>query len=94
MEKIYENSFPASAEESQDSDIKKLIEERIESVKNYMSGFPEMKGFSLYDIIISDVEKAMISSVLRETKGNQFKASKILGINRNTLRKKIKDLKI
>lgn len=94
MEKIHEPSSLASAEGPGDRDIEILIEERMERVKNYMGEFPEMKGFSLYDIIISEVEKAMISSVLRETKGNQLKASKILGINRNTLRKKIKDLKI
>jgi len=49
---------------------------------------------NLYDTIINLVEEPLIRMVLNETKGNQVKASEILGLNRNTLRKKIKDLKI
>ena len=40
------------------------------------------------------METALISICLIATKGNQIKASKLLGLNRNTLRKKIKELKI
>jgi len=40
------------------------------------------------------VEKALIKIVLNETGGNQLKASKTLGINRNTLRAKIREYKI
>ena len=36
----------------------------------------------------------MISLVLEETRGNQIQAAALLGLNRNTLRKKIKELKI
>lgn len=94
MKDISKSSPPFSEEPPQKSDIEKVIEERIERVKNYMGGLSEIKGFNLYDIILSEVERALISSVLKETRGNQIKASKILGINRNTLRKKMKDLKI
>ncbi|MFN3740899.1 MAG: helix-turn-helix domain-containing protein, partial [Thermodesulfovibrionales bacterium] len=46
---------------------------------------------NLYPAVIGEVEKALISIVLHEVDGNQLKASKILGINRNTLRSKIKE---
>ena len=48
----------------------------------------------LYDRVIVEVEKALIKKTLDHVDGVQIKASKILGINRNTLRKKIKALKI
>ena len=48
----------------------------------------------LYSRIINEVERPLISICLNVTKGNQIKASKLLGLNRNTLRKKIKELKI
>lgn len=46
---------------------------------------------NLYPAVIGEVEKAIISLALKEVKGNQLKASRILGINRNTLRSKIKE---
>lgn len=48
----------------------------------------------LYKATVEDIEKSLISSVLDRTEGNQLKAAKILGINRNTLRAKIKKLGI
>ncbi len=45
----------------------------------------------LYPAVVGEVEKALISIVLQEVEGNQLRASRILGINRNTLRSKIKE---
>jgi len=47
---------------------------------------------SIHEHIIGKVEKALIGLVLEEEKGNQVRAAKRLGINRNTLRKKMKKL--
>lgn len=44
---------------------------------------------SVYDFVIGQVEKPLIKKILTMVKGNQIKAAHILGINRNTLRKKI-----
>ena len=49
---------------------------------------------NIYSEVISEVEQSMIKNVLFITKGNQLKAAQILGLNRNTLRKKIGDLNI
>ncbi|MBN2097581.1 MAG: hypothetical protein JW714_03775 [Candidatus Omnitrophica bacterium] len=48
----------------------------------------------LYRLIINEIEKPLIEDVLIKTRGNQYRAAKILGINRNTLHAKIKKLGI
>ena len=49
---------------------------------------------TIHEAVIGRVEKALIGMILEEEKGNQVRAAKRLGINRNTLRKKMKDLQI
>ena len=48
----------------------------------------------IYDRVIAEVERPLIAMTLAATKGNQIKAAAMLGLNRNTLRKKIRDLSI
>jgi two-component system, NtrC family, nitrogen regulation response regulator GlnG len=48
----------------------------------------------LYDRVLREVERPLISMCLTATRGNQIRAAEILGLNRNTLRKKIRDLDI
>ena len=48
----------------------------------------------IHESIIGKVERALIGIILEEEHGNQVRASKKLGMNRNTLRKKMKDLQI
>jgi two-component system nitrogen regulation response regulator GlnG len=69
-----------------------------EMVRSKLRGFLERsKGHTiegLYDEVIARVERPLIELVLEQTAGNQVRAAEILGLNRNTLRKKISDLKI
>ncbi|PCJ32802.1 MAG: nitrogen regulation protein NR(I) [Alphaproteobacteria bacterium] len=48
----------------------------------------------LYSRLLSEFERPLIENTLSATRGNQIKAAELLGLNRNTLRKKIKDLNI
>ena len=48
----------------------------------------------LYGRILREVERPLIARTLAATRGNQIKAAKVLGVNRNTLRKKIRELEI
>ncbi len=49
---------------------------------------------NLYSLVIERIERPLIELTLKKTRGNQIRAAQILGINRNTLRKKITDLRI
>ena len=46
----------------------------------------------LYDRILQEIERPLLSICLGATRGNQIRAAHLLGLNRNTLRKKIRDL--
>jgi two-component system, NtrC family, nitrogen regulation response regulator GlnG len=54
----------------------------------------KLPAAGLYDRILREVEKPLLSLTLEATAGNQIKAASVLGLNRNTLRKKIRDLGI
>ena len=71
--------------------IGKFVETRL---KGFMRNINRFEKFNLYEMVIPEVEKSLIMMVLKETNGNQIKASRILGINRNTLRSKITKLGI
>lgn len=44
----------------------------------------------VYEMVIGQVEQAMLESVMQHTRSNQTRAAEVLGINRSTLRKKLK----
>jgi two-component system nitrogen regulation response regulator GlnG len=53
-----------------------------------------MPMHDIYDRVIAEVERPLIQLTLSATRGNQIKAAAMLGLNRNTLRKKIRELAI
>jgi two-component system nitrogen regulation response regulator GlnG len=76
----------AAASVAVDASLEEVIERKlIECVR----GLREHASANLYDLMIGLVEKPLLRAVLRETGGNQVRAAQILGINRNTLRKKL-----
>lgn len=67
--------------------IEDIVELKIARFLDQLGGFyPE----NMHELIMCKVEKPLIVQILRQVGGNQVHASKILGINRNTLRKKMK----
>jgi two-component system nitrogen regulation response regulator GlnG len=61
----------------------------------YFSGFGDnLPPPGLYHRVLREVEYPLISAALAATRGNQIKAAELLGVNRNTLRKKIRDLDV
>ncbi len=61
----------------------------------YFSGFDDgLPPPGLYHRVLREVEGPLLSAALTATRGNQIRAADLLGVNRNTLRKKIRDLEI
>ena len=75
-----------------------MAEETLsEAVDRHLAAyFSEFKGDlpppGLYHRILRDIEEPLIGAALSATRGNQIRAAELLGLNRNTLRKKIRDL--
>ena len=60
----------------------------------FVRGMKNGSARNLHPMLIKAVERPLISHALRETNGNQIKTANLLGMNRNTLRKKITELRI
>jgi DNA-binding NtrC family response regulator len=71
--------------------VGKFIEEKL---RGFMRNIKTLEKFNLFDMVIPEVERSLILMVLKETGGNQIRAARLLGINRNTLRSKIRKLSI
>ncbi len=64
------------------------------SLKEHLGKMKAMENGRLHQTVIGQVEKCLLRMVMEETNGNQSDASRMLGINRNTLRKKMRDYKL
>jgi two-component system nitrogen regulation response regulator GlnG len=60
----------------------------------FAAASPDLPDAGLYDRLLAEVERPLIEQALQATRGNQIRAAAVLGINRNTLRKKIQTLGI
>ena len=69
-----------------------------QAVKNtlsiYLTELGQQTATDIHDMVIRHVEKAMLEWMLDKAKGNQTKAAQILGISRNTLRRKLAQYRI
>jgi Fis family transcriptional regulator, factor for inversion stimulation protein len=61
----------------------------IRSLEKYFHDLDGTQPTSVYDMVIHAVEKPLLETIMRHADGNQLRASAMLGINRNTLRKKL-----
>ena len=79
-------------EEIQSEGLGSAVERHL---KDYFAAHKDgIPATGLYDRVLREVERPLISLSLSATRGNQIKAAELLGLNRNTLRKKIRELDI
>ncbi len=60
------------------------------AISNYLSQLNGNDVDDMYDLVLSEIEAPMLEEVMMYTRGNQTRAANLLGINRGTLRKKLK----
>ncbi|MEX0841222.1 MAG: helix-turn-helix domain-containing protein, partial [Xanthobacteraceae bacterium] len=80
------------SERAEDEGLAAAVERHLGA---YFAGFANgLPPPGLYHRILREVEYPLLSAALAATRGNQIRAADLLGVNRNTLRKKIRDLDI
>jgi Fis family transcriptional regulator len=67
--------------------LRKVTEEAL---GNYFANLNGQKPNELYSLVMSEVEAPLFKTVMHYTGGNQSRAAQVLGINRGTLRKKLR----
>jgi two-component system nitrogen regulation response regulator GlnG len=85
---IQEHAAPAQPEGAPTFEM--LVERGLSG--EFVGGPDGLPRPGLYDRVLEQVERPLITMTLAATRGNQVRAAEILGLNRNTLRKKINDL--
>jgi len=71
------------------------LQDNIETLLDqYFEDLQGSKSSAVYEMVITAIEKPLLLYIMNKAEGNQSKAAKILGLNRNTLRKKLKLHKI
>ena len=87
---------PAPAPLGDESRAEENLSAAVERHLNkYFGGFGDgLPPPGLYHRILREIEYPLLSAALAATRGNQIRAADLLGVNRNTLRKKIRDLEI
>ncbi|MDD5679805.1 MAG: helix-turn-helix domain-containing protein [Candidatus Omnitrophica bacterium] len=76
------------------TDTQKYPEDMQNAVENIEEYFFKADEGRIYDVVIDKVGRMLIEKALERTRGNRVLASKMLGLNRNTLHAKIKKLHI
>jgi len=79
------NNKPAA--DVSDLTLKECVRTAIDQFFELLDGQP---ASDLYDMVLSEVEAPLLEVVMKHTRDNQSKASEVLGLNRGTLRKKLK----
>jgi len=80
--KKYESKSEASRENELTSTVRKVM-------RQYFKDLDGEKASGIYDMVVLAVEKPMLEVVMFQAQGNQTRAAELLGMNRNTLLKKL-----
>lgn len=72
---------------SQSQSLRDCVEQSMDNYFKHLDGQPVS---DVYEMVLAEVEAPMLEIVMKHTRHNQTKAAQVLGLNRGTLRKKLK----
>ncbi|ACL32950.1 DNA-binding transcriptional regulator Fis [Glaesserella parasuis] len=86
-----QNPLTVSMLNAQAQQVDRPLRENVkQAVRNYLRNLDGQDPTELYELVLSEIEHPMLDMVMQHTRGNQTRAATMLGINRGTLRKKLK----
>lgn len=87
----YINNSIANAQPAVNANDSRTLRESVaQAMANYFHHLDGQEAVDVYQMVMNEVEAPLLDAVMRYTRNNQTKASQMLGLNRGTLRKKLK----
>ncbi len=72
------------------TEISQLSHAVKHSIRRYLYELDGTQPNDMYDLVLRQIERPLFEAILEHTKGNQSRAAELLGLNRGTLRKKLR----
>lgn len=89
--RVNSDKLTVSTRNAQDQVTQKPLRDSVkQALKNYFSQLNGQEVTELFELVLAEVEQPLLDMVMQYTRGNQTKAALMMGINRGTLRKKLK----
>ena len=76
--------------ENQPQEISQLSHAVKHSIRRYLFELEGTQPNNMYELVLRQIEQPLFEAILEHTKGNQSRAAELLGLNRGTLRKKLR----
>jgi Fis family transcriptional regulator, factor for inversion stimulation protein len=76
--------------DSAPTEISQLSHAVKHSIRRYLYELDGTQPNDMYDLVLRQIERPLFEAILEHTKGNQSRAAELLGLNRGTLRKKLR----
>ncbi|MFT6190560.1 MAG: Fis family transcriptional regulator [Oleispira sp.] len=90
VDTVTEASNTPAQDPSFDANTQTLRDSVERALQNYFDNLDGQPVSDVYNMVLSEVEAPLLETVMKYTRDNQTKASTVLGLNRGTLRKKLK----
>jgi len=83
-------SDTSESSENQSQEISQLSNAVKHSIRRYLFDLEGTQPNNMYELVLKQIEQPLFEAILEHTKGNQSRAAEMLGLNRGTLRKKLR----